>query len=149
MNHLVIYNQKLFGRDYIALMLSGDKTFGCKFRTNRTVPYEKLQNGDYLYLKESSGPLRGRVRVSQVHNMELTDPDEALEFLAKYSQEIGIQSETQLIDIWRQNVSRRYLCYWRMEEPEIIRYPVFVQKRDRRAWVMGYEPGEDVTVAFL
>ena len=149
MNHLVIYNKKLFAKDYIALMLSGNKTHGSKFTAKKTVPYQKLKDGDYLYLKESSGPIRGRVRVSHVVNKELADPEEIMEFLSKHSHGIGITSENQLMDIWRQNAHKRYLCHWIMEAPETIRYPVFIQKKDRRAWIAGYEPSEEVNVAFL
>lgn len=149
MNHLVIYNKKLFGRDYIASMLNGERTLGSKFRTNRTAPYQKLHNGDYVYLKESSGPIRGRVRVSNVHNKELSGPEEVMAFLANHSAEIGITSEAQLMDIWRHNAASRYVCYWTMESPETVRHPVFIHKSDRRAWVVDYQPSEEVEVAFL
>jgi hypothetical protein len=149
MNHLVIYNKKLFGYDYIAAMLRGDKKLGCKFRKNKTVPYQKLHNGDYLYFKESSGPIRGRVRVANVHNKELTNPEETMDFLAAHSQEIGITSEAQLMEIWKLNAGKRYLCFWTMEAPETIEHPIFIQKNDRRAWVVNYEPDEEVLSAFL
>lgn len=149
MNHLVIYNKKLFGYDYIAAMLRGDKKLGCKFRRNRAVPYKKLQNGDYIYFKESSGPIRGRVRVTSVENRELTDPEETMAFLAAHAQEIGITSEEQLMDIWKANVGKRYLCSWIMEAPEIIEHPIYIHKNDRRAWVVNYEPTEEVCAAFL
>ncbi len=149
MNHLVIYNKKLFGYDYIAAMLRGDKKLGCKFRKNKTVPYKKLQDGDYLYFKESSGPIRGRVRVSNVQNRELTEPEEVMDFLATHSQEIGITSEAQLMEIWKLNANKRYLCSWIMESPETIERPIYIRKNDRRAWVVNYEPSEEVLAAFL
>lgn len=149
MNHLTILNKKLFNQDYISLILHGDKTLGIRFGTKRTAPYQKLKDGDYLYLKEASGPLRGRVRVSQVVNRELMGPEEVMEFLTEHAQELGITDEPLLMSIWRQNASKRYLCYWKMEAPEIIQHPVFIQKRDRRVWVVGYEPSEEVTVGFL
>jgi len=149
MNHLVIYNKKLFGKDYIALMLSGEKTFGSKFTTKRTAPYQKLQDGDYLYLKESSGPIRGRVRVKNVANAALNDPEEVMTFLATHMHDIGIHDEAHLMDIWQRNAHKKYVCYWAMESPEPVHYPVSVQKNDRRVWVAGYEPTEEVSVAFL
>ena len=149
MNHLVIYNKKLFGYDYIAAMLRGDKKLGCKFRKNRTAPYQKLHNGDYLYLKESSGPVRGRVQVTNVQNKELTNPEETMDFLAAHSQEIGITNEVQLTEIWKLNANKRYLCSWIMEAPEATRYPVYIQKSDRRSWVVNYEPTEEVLASFF
>lgn len=149
MNHLVIYNKKLFSKDYIDLILSGSKTQGCKFRNNKTAPYQKLHDGDYVYLKESSGPIRGRVRVSNVRNSELHGPEDVMAFLAAHTEDIGITSEAQLMDMWRHNVSKRYVCYWSMEAPERAHFPVLIHKSDRRAWIAGYEPGEEVAAAFL
>ena len=130
-------------------MLNGERTLGFKLRAHRTAPYQKLHDGDYLYLKESSGPLRGRVRVAQVTNTELSDPSDVMEFLTKHSSDIGITSEAQLMAIWNQNTAKRYLCFWKMEMPETAQSPVHLQKRDRRAWVTGYEPDDEVRAAFL
>ncbi len=149
MNHLVIYNKKLFGYDYIAAILHGDKKLGCKFRKHKTVPYQKLQDGDYIYLKESSGPVRGRVRVTNVQSKELIDPEETMDFLASHSDEIGIESEAQLMEIWKINANKRYLCFWTMETPEILSHPVHIQKNDRQAWVINYKPSEEVLAALL
>lgn len=149
MNHLVIYNKKLFGYDYIAAMLRGDKKIGCKFRQNKTVPYQKLQNGDYLYFKESAGPIRGRVRVADVKNQELIGSEEIMDFLARHAKGIGIESEEQLLAVWKLNANKRYLCSWTMEVPETTRHSVYIPKKDRRAWVTDYHPSEEVLAAFL
>ncbi|HEU4966120.1 MAG TPA: hypothetical protein VFT53_01390 [Candidatus Saccharimonadales bacterium] len=149
MNHLVIYNKKLFARDYINLMLTGNKVLGSKFTSRRTAPYQKLKSGDYLYLKESSGPVLGRVRAKVVISKEIVNPEEIMEFLTKYRQDIGINSDESLMNIWRRNSNKRYLCYWTVESPEVVQCPVFIHKRDRRTWVVGFEPSEELLAAFL
>jgi hypothetical protein len=130
-------------------MLDGTKKIGLKFSTRRTAPYQKLLNGDVIYLKESSGPVRGRVRADKVTNVEITDPEQIMQFLSRYIDEIGISSESQLMSIYFQNINRRYLCYWEMSKPEILQHPILIRKNDRRAWVYGYEPSEEVLVGFL
>lgn len=147
MNHLVIYNKKIVGQDFIAQILRGEKRFGLKFTTNRTAPYQKLKDGDVLYLKESSGPLFGRVKVNDVTNTEITDPEMVMDFLSKHATELNL-SEEHLMHLWRFNQSKKYLCYWRMENPESTHHPVAVHKADRRVWVAGYEPSEEVLAAF-
>jgi hypothetical protein len=149
MNHLVIYNKKLFGYDYIAAMLRGDKRLGCKFRNNKAAPYQKLHDGDYLYLKESSGPIRGRVRVTNVQHKTLTEPEEIMDFLVAHTPEIGITNDKQLMEIWKLNANKRYLCSWTMEASEPLEHPVFIRKYDRQTWVVDYEPDEGVLAAFL
>ena len=149
MNHLVIYNKNLFAKDYIAQILNGNKTFGSKFTTRKTPPYQNLKDGDYLYLKESSGPVRGRIRVSDVVHKELLDPEEIMDFLVEHFHDIGIHSERRLMDIWARNANKRYLCYWTINSPETARQPVSIYKRDRRSWVSNYEPSENVKAVFL
>jgi hypothetical protein len=131
------------------MMLGGAKKMGLKFSSRRTAPYQKIINGDIIYLKESSGPVRGRVRVGKVTNVEITDPEQIMQFLSEHSDAIGISNESQLMSVYLQNINRRYLCYWEMSNPEILQHPVLIRKNDRRAWVSGYEPSEEVLVGFL
>ncbi|HJP81362.1 MAG TPA: hypothetical protein VJ841_03150 [Candidatus Saccharimonadales bacterium] len=147
MNHMVIYNKKVAGHDVIAQILSGSKRLGFKFTTNRTAPYQKLADGDTVYLKESSGPIVGRITVKSVKNIELTNPEMVMEFLTKHFEALGLNEE-HLMGIWRFNQSKRYLCYWRVDTTERAHHPVMVHKADRRVWVAGYEPSEEVLAAF-
>lgn len=130
-------------------MLGGTKKIGLKFSSRKTAPYQKLTNDDIIYLKESSGPVRGRIYVGQVTNIEITDSEQIMQFLSEHIDEIGISSESQLMSIYFQNINRSYLCYWEISRPEILPYPVLIRKSDRRAWVSGYEPPEEVLVGFL
>jgi hypothetical protein len=98
MNHLAIYSTKAFGEDYSAM--------------------------DIIYLKESSGPVRGRIKVESVVDAEVKDPEEIMQFLAPRYKELGIKDEDHLL-------------------------PVRVFKRDMRNWVSDYEVPEELFVAFL
>ena len=147
MNHLAIYNKNIFGKDYISLMLAGTKKMGMKFTAKRIAPYQLLAAGDIIYLKESSGPVRGRVYVHTVRNQEITDPVQVMDFLASHTQEIGITGEKQLMNIWRKNSSSRYLCWWEMNSPEVCS-PVLIQKNDRRVWIADYTVPEHLLAAF-
>lgn len=148
-SHLAIYSKTIFDQDYIALMLSNSKKMGIKFSLHKTAPYQKLTSGDTIYLKESSGPVRGRVRVGIVTNLEITDPGQVMQLLSEHADEIGISDESRLMSIYYQNAAKRYLCYWEITNPEPIRLPISIHKNDRRAWVVGYEPPEEVLVEFL
>jgi hypothetical protein len=144
---LAIYNKKTFNEDYILLMLTGTKAMGFKFSSRRVAPYRQMQAGDIIYLKESSGPIRGRVHVHSVHNEELTDSRQIMEFLVTNASTIGISSDTQLNRIWKKNASSYYLCWWKMVSPEICD-PIYIQKNDRRAWVADYTVPEYVLASF-
>jgi hypothetical protein len=147
MNHLSILNKKTFDEDYIALMLKGEKKLGIKFSARKTAPYQKLRTGDIIYLKDSSGPIRGRVRVANVHNEEFVDPSQIMEFLTIHAAELGITNDAQLKRIWQKNSSTNYLCWWHIEQPEACE-PVDIQKNDRRAWVADYDVPEHVLASF-
>lgn len=148
-NHLSIYNKNTYKQDYIATMLDGTRTLGIKFMRKKIAPYQRLRVGDIIYLKEASGPIRGRVRVSSVDHKEITDPDEIMEFLSAHIEAIGIQNDSQLMDIWRANMASRYMSWWTMEKPEIVTSPVFIHKTDRRAWIAGFAVPDAVLVEFL
>lgn len=149
MNHLAIYSTKAFGEDYIEMMLNGIKTIDSKFSYRRTAPYMRLQAGDIIYFKESSGPIRGRIRVRSVVNAELTVPEHVMEFLSPHYKELGIKDEDHLMEVWRNHASKRYVCQWVMENPEYIREPVRIFKRDMRNWVPDYDVPEEVVVGFV
>ncbi len=149
MNHLAIYNKKTFHKDYIALMLNGTRTIGIKFLSRKTAPYQRLRAGDIIYLKDSSGPIRGRATVASVDNIELIEPEQIMQFLAEHAGDIGIENEEQLMNIWSRNRNSRYLCWWKLSNPELAKHPVAIHKNDRRAWIADYDTPEEVLAAFL
>lgn len=148
MNHLAIYNKKAYGDDYIALMLAGKKTMDSKFTYRRTAPYGRLKKGDVVYLKESSGPIRGRIFIGDVVNKEVTDPEDIMNFLMPHYPQLGIKDEAHLLEVWKSNASKKYICQWRIERSESIIHPVFIHKRDMRIWVPEYDVPEEVLVEF-
>lgn len=147
MNHLAIYNKKAFDKDFIVLMLNGSRTIGLKFLSRKTAPYNNLHTKDTIYLKESSGPIRGRVIVASVSHIELTDPEQIMQFLSEHAGDIGIENETQLMDIWKRNANSRYLCWWTMTKPQSLTRGITIHKNDRRAWVADYDVPEEVLAA--
>ncbi len=131
------------------MMLNGSRTTGVKFLSKKTAPYQKLHVGDVVYLKDSSGPIRGRVNVGSVENVEFVEPEQIMQFLSEHSQDIGIESEEQLMAVWKGNANSRYLCWWKMSEPQYAKYPISIHKNDRRAWIANYNVPEEILVAFL
>jgi len=147
-NHLAIYNTKAYGDDYIALMLQGSKTIDSKFSYRKTAPYQRLQPGDVIYLKESSGPIRGRVFVTQVVHDVLETPDEVLSYLAPQYKALGIKNEAHLMKVWEAQAEKRYVCQWHMDNPQVLHEPANIIKRDMRSWVVDYDLPEHVVLAF-
>lgn len=148
MNHLAVYNKRAFGDDYIALMLEGVKTRDSKFSYRKTAPYERLSPEDVIYLKEASGPVIGRISVGTVVNQELAGPEEVMEFLAPYYQELGIKDEDHLMRVWQSHSNKRYVCQWTMHSPEMLSEPVHIFKRDMRVWIPDYQVPEEILYSF-
>jgi hypothetical protein len=149
MNHLAIYNKRTFNKDYIALMLAGTRTIGLKFLARRTAPYSKLHAGDTIYLKESSGPIYGRIGVKRVHNTEISEPEQVMRFLSDHATNIGIETEDELYEVWKRNSNSRYLCWWEIADPQPAHYPVTIHKNGRQAWIANYDTTEELVAAFL
>lgn len=148
MNHLAIYSTKAFGEDYIEMMLAGVKTVDSKFTYRRTAPYARLREGDVVYLKESSGPVRGRITIGAVVDSELSEPEDIMRYLSPVYRELGIIDEEHLMRVWRSHASKRFVCQWRILKPERAHHPVRVYKNDMRTWVPDYDPPEELLVAF-
>lgn len=149
MNHLAIYSTKAYGEDYIEMMLNGKKTIDSKFTYRRTAPYGRLNKGDAIYLKESSGPVRGRVIVDNVFSGELRSSDDVMDYLAPHQKKLGIKDEKHLLEFWEKHAEKRYVCQWSMIKPERPDNPIRITKHDMRSWVVDFALPENVLLAFI
>jgi hypothetical protein len=88
MDHLVIMKKSWGLSDKI---LSGEKTIESRWYKQRRAPWDKISEGDNLYIKNSGEPVTIQAKVSEVlqfHNLTWV---KVKEILAKYGKEIGIE----------------------------------------------------------
>ena len=83
MKHIVILKKK-----YYDMILSGTKTIESRFSANKIVPYNKVDVGDILYLKETGKDVSVKAIVSDVKFFEL-NADIVEDIRIKYGKDIG------------------------------------------------------------
>ena len=135
--HLAIYSRNR-SRDYIELMLSGEKTKDVKLFNKRIAPYNKLEVGDRLFIKESSGPVVGTFEIGEVSHLEFATSEEIHELLKTIYLEVGMLSLEQVERMYIKNDYAKYGTVFTIKNPTRLP-PLNIFKRDRRAWVYDWE----------
>lgn len=119
---------------YLADILAGRKTVECRFGRTGLPPHGFLQAGDLIWFKEVSGPVRAVVRARSVRRLADLTPARVRLIRREWGRQIRApeafwqahRGATAATLIWLGSV-----CPLR---------PFWVDKRDRRAWVVLADP---------
>lgn len=148
MYHLAIYNSKTFKRDYIDLILSGEKAADIKILNKRIAPFHKVSEGDIVFLKESGGGVRGSVSIKSVNNYTFDDPSKLLKLMENVAKDLGMRDLNAVIPWWEKVAGKRYATVFYFAEPYRLKKDVKIIKNDRRSWVTDYIPSFEIISAF-
>lgn len=123
----------IFVEPYLQFILEGKKTVESRFSSRRFAPYNRVDKGDVVLLKQSSGPIVGVCQVNYAWFYEL-DP-ESLQTLKK---DFAVAICAQDSDFWKQREAASFATLMRIENVKSIS-PIKFTKRDRRGWVVIHE----------
>jgi len=124
-HHLVILK-----RPYLDAILAGRKRIESRFLRSKGHAFGKVQPGDRLFLKVSSGCVCGVATVSSVKNFENLTPQRIVELKRRYNRDIGGSDE-----YWASKADCRLgFLVWLKDARPIE--PVWINKKDWRAWVI-------------
>ncbi len=137
MNHLAVYSKKR-NEDYIDRLLNGEVTLDIKWMYNKVAPYQKLHKEDIIYIKESSGPVVGRVQVDFFDYIEVIDPEQIHDIMKTHFEEMGFEDEAQLKRYAQKKSNKRYGTLIKFKNPIRFKHSVKIQKLDRRVWIADY-----------
>lgn len=137
MNHLAVYSRKR-NEDYIDQLLDGEVTLDIKWMYNKVAPYKKLNIGDSIFIKESSGPVVGKVQVEFFEYIEVIDPEQIHDIMKTHFDEMGFEDEAQLRRYANKKSIKRYGTLVKFKNPVRFKRPVKIQKLDRRVWISDY-----------
>ena len=124
----------VFTPEYIDYILDGSKTIESRFSKVKCAPYEKVEDGDCILMKESSGPVRGWFYVKDVEFHEL-DPITCINLSLQYHGRIFPHTDDDefYMDRW---FSCSYATIIHVRDVLEFPDPQLVNKKDRRAWVV-------------
>ena len=125
MKHIVILKKK-----YYDMILNGTKTIESRFSTNKIVPYNKVNIGDILYLKEMGKDVCAKAVVSDVKFFEL-NPDLVEDIRIKYGKDIGAEDKR----FWVSSMNKKYCTLVWVKDVEVIE-SFSVKRSFGNAWMI-------------
>ncbi len=123
----------VFIEPYLEYILTGKKTIESRFSSRRFPPYQRIDRGDIILLKQSSGPIVGLCEVEDAWFYEL-DKNAWKKIKRDFASALCAQDP----EFWDSRKSAIYATLIRISHVKTIT-PRFIQKRDRRGWVMLHE----------
>jgi Ser/Thr protein kinase RdoA (MazF antagonist)/predicted transcriptional regulator len=137
MNHLVVY-KRIKTKNYINWMFDGSKTIDIKFQHNKRFPWQGINKGDILYVKESGGPVVGTINLGEVEFHEVYSWQDSYILLEPFIKKLKLRDKKHLEKICRKHEGKRYLIIFKLKKPLLFNNPVYISKRDQRSWVRDY-----------
>lgn len=124
-NHLVILK-----KPYLDAILAGRKRVESRFTKTRRVPFGRVQAGDKLFLKQSSGPVCATATVAAVKSFENLTPKRIRELRTRYNDLIVGSGE-----YWQGRADCAFgFLVWLGDVRAVEQ--VRIAKKDWRAWVI-------------
>lgn len=88
MDHLAILKKK-----WLEKILSGEKTIESRWYKQRRTPYQKIAQGDSIYLKETGKPVTAKATVQEALFFDDLTEEKIKEILIKYGKKINMTLE--------------------------------------------------------
>ena len=128
---------------WIELILDGSKTIESRFTKVRCAPFGKVNEGDIVFMKESSGLVMGAFRVAKVETFENLNRSGIQAIYERCGRAIFSQYFTQFFpsEKW---LASKHATLIHIAETLEFNTPFAIHKRDPRAWVV-YEHIGDLT----
>ena len=123
--HLVILKKQ-----YLDAIIDGTKTVESRLLKGKSPPFGRVEPGDVLFFKQSSGPVRAIAIAGAVKSFKNLTPTKIAEIKSKYNKYILGSDE-----YWAGKADCAYCVLIRIESVEKIK-PVRIDKKDWRAWVV-------------
>ena len=138
--HLAILTQ-----GWIERILNGTKAIESRFSKVRSAPFGKVNEGDVVFMKESSGLVKGAFRVGKVETFEnLTTGQICDLFYKEYREQIFSDLAASMYDPPEKWLTAKHATLIHIAETLEYYTPFAIHKRDRRAWVV-YDHINDFT----
>ena len=98
MNHVAVIQ-----RTYADALLTGEKSIESRLSRNRCAPFGKINPGDRIYFKQSSGPYRLRAHVQAIESFSELTPVQIRRIRKTYNGQIGAPPH-----YWKRKRTARY-----------------------------------------
>lgn len=114
---------------WLSSILNGGKTIESRWSMRRTAPFEQVEVGDVLFLKASSGPVKGICEIADTWFFDLAQTGLTV-IRDRFGEAIGGNDA-----FWESVRDSRYVTLLKVRAARPIS-PIACPKRDRRGWVV-------------
>lgn len=119
----------VFVEPFLGAILEGRKTIESRFGVHRCAPFDRVQQGDLIFIKRSGGPVVGIALAGEASFYEL-DPGTLDDIRERFADKICAQDD----EFWKARAEKRFATLIEIDEVTAID-TLSVDKRDRRGWV--------------
>lgn len=123
MDHVAILRKAVLskGDNLLGDILSGAKTIESRWYVNKAIPWNKINIGDTVFLKESGCSITARAFVSNVLQYDNLNKETIHEILTKYGKQIAPKSSIEDFERWldKRN-NKRYCILIFLKDVEIV-----------------------------
>ncbi|MGD9901635.1 MAG: ASCH domain-containing protein [Spirochaetales bacterium] len=123
--HIAILRQPFFN-----MILDGSKTIESRFSMNKIAPYNKVNIGDEILLKETGKDVTASAIVKMVKYYELT-PEIVEDIRIEYGKEIGIDK----FEDWQTTLTKKYCTLIWLKDVKRIE-PIKVPRSNGAGWLI-------------
>lgn len=118
---------------YLGRILDGSKRIESRWSTGRFAPYGRVETGDVVLLKRSSGPVVGVFTVYGRPSSYVLEGLTDVNFVRRaYGDQLGITDPA----FWDAQQGKRYVTLIPVFGAHRLRQPIPIDKTDRRGWVV-------------
>ncbi len=116
---------------YLNLILSGQKTIECRLTRTSKPPFGVVKKGQRIYLKQSSGPVRGVCTAGRVICRRIDGSQDLAMIRQEYGERIMAKD-----DFWESRDAARYCTLIFLKGVRALGEPFRISKNDMRGWVV-------------
>lgn len=121
----------IFTEPFLSLLIAGEKTMESRFSINRIAPFQKVKQGDIVYIKKSGGMVCGYFIVGKSQYVSMPSRTKLVELKNKFSKSICSDS---VENFWESKQNAQFISLLSIKLIHTIN-PLEIDKRDRTAWV--------------
>ncbi|MCH9022036.1 MAG: hypothetical protein IID32_04660 [Planctomycetes bacterium] len=119
-------------RQYLKLILSGQKNMECRLTRINCPPFGKISVGDCILLKESGGPVKGQAIARKIWSFENLDPKQIKNIRKRFNHRIQADDA-----FWTDKENARYATLISLKKIKSFTTPYRIKTPGFKAWLIG------------
>jgi len=120
----------VFDRGLLDKVLDGKKRFDSRFSKEKCVPYDSINNGDTIYLKEKGGPVVAKAKADNIKFYANLNDEKIRIFKYTYSSILLMDN-----DFWNREKDSQYATLFALKDVQGIP-PISIHDSDHLSWII-------------